>query len=573
MTDLTPVPELSPVPQLEVNTIALAGTGNPMNQQAQALLNRNQYLVDEAAGRVNVLRHGASVLLEDNTSQFIAADAEAASKGWTVYVPGVPSSPGFIVGNLTLTAPLTGSGKNSKITRLTGTSGDWLTIGNANAHVIGINADGVFIAGNGIEVNGFDDVVIYKNILTRIGGLSIHFNECDNLSIHDNKVTNCTNGITNVMPSGSLSAAISRGLSVKNNKIDQIAGTGIYLAGKQLDGDPNYHFTNNLVVDGEVSGNSIRNVAGHGIIGQSRRTTFANNVIISAGNSSGLQSMVIQGDMATVVGNVCEGGSGVGIDMGACTNSAVCGNTVRGKGEIGIELQSCKNTTCAGNTVESCGATVTGNNSAGIVISDGFFGPSFSTLAVVVSGNTVSPGPNPGKYGISVDNGAKECIVTGNYIAGAGSVGPLYVNSASKALVFGNVTGANESNNLVVYADEPNLVARNSTGNSNLVLTPQGTGRVQVASSDLAISAVGKGIRIKEGSNAKMGVSILVAGSVVVPNTSVTATSRIFLTGQQDGGTPGAVRVSARTVGASFTITSSSGTDTSTIGWNILEPS
>ena len=41
MTDLTPVPGASAVPQLETNTLALGGTGNPMNMQAQALLNRS----------------------------------------------------------------------------------------------------------------------------------------------------------------------------------------------------------------------------------------------------------------------------------------------------------------------------------------------------------------------------------------------------------------------------------------------------------------------------------------------------------------------------------------------------
>lgn len=43
MTDLTPVSELTPVVQLETNTLALGGTGNPMNSQAQALLNRDAY--------------------------------------------------------------------------------------------------------------------------------------------------------------------------------------------------------------------------------------------------------------------------------------------------------------------------------------------------------------------------------------------------------------------------------------------------------------------------------------------------------------------------------------------------
>lgn len=47
MTDLTPNPELTPVPQLEIGTIALGGTGNPMNSQAQALLNRIEYVREQ----------------------------------------------------------------------------------------------------------------------------------------------------------------------------------------------------------------------------------------------------------------------------------------------------------------------------------------------------------------------------------------------------------------------------------------------------------------------------------------------------------------------------------------------
>jgi hypothetical protein len=86
------------------------------------------------------------------------------------------------------------------------------------------------------------------------------------------------------------------------------------------------------------------------------------------------------------------------------------------------------------------------------------------------------------------------------------------------------------------------------------------------------IGTTGGGLAIKEGTNARMGVATLAAGTVVVPNTSVTASSRIFLTCEVPGGTPGFLRVSARTAGTSFTILSSSGTDTSTVGWVIFEP-
>lgn len=68
------------------------------------------------------------------------------------------------------------------------------------------------------------------------------------------------------------------------------------------------------------------------------------------------------------------------------------------------------------------------------------------------------------------------------------------------------------------------------------------------------------------------GTATLVGGTVVVSNAAVTANSRIMLTSQVDGGTPGFLRISARSAGVSFTILSSSGTDTSTVAWEIIEP-
>lgn len=44
MTDLTPASSFDNVIQLETTTLALGGTGNPMNLQAQALLNRTEFL-------------------------------------------------------------------------------------------------------------------------------------------------------------------------------------------------------------------------------------------------------------------------------------------------------------------------------------------------------------------------------------------------------------------------------------------------------------------------------------------------------------------------------------------------
>lgn len=93
-----------------------------------------------------------------------------------------------------------------------------------------------------------------------------------------------------------------------------------------------------------------------------------------------------------------------------------------------------------------------------------------------------------------------------------------------------------------------------------------------VTATTITVSTLGNGLLVKEGANAKQGTAVLAAGTVTVSNTNVTANSRIFLTSQIDGGTVGFLRVSGRTAGTSFTITSSSNTDTSTVAYEIFEP-
>lgn len=104
-------------------------------------------------------------------------------------------------------------------------------------------------------------------------------------------------------------------------------------------------------------------------------------------------------------------------------------------------------------------------------------------------------------------------------------------------------------------------------------IPPWSPGPLLVTGGDLVLGTAGAGLRLKEGgSSARMGSAVLVAGTVTVNTTAVTANSRIMLTGQNSSGAHGELSVSARVVGTSFTITSSSGTDTRTVGWIIFEP-
>lgn len=111
----------------------------------------------------------------------------------------------------------------------------------------------------------------------------------------------------------------------------------------------------------------------------------------------------------------------------------------------------------------------------------------------------------------------------------------------------------------------------NGAGATDSGLFRNGVARLGT-NSDFDVTVAGKGLRVAEGTNAKQGLAVLAAGTVVVATTAVTANSRILLTINVVGGTAGFLVVSARTAGTSFTILSSSGTDTSSVAWEIFEP-
>jgi hypothetical protein len=147
----------------------------------------------------------------------------------------------------------------------------------------------------------------------------------------------------------------------------------------------------------------------------------------------------------------------------------------------------------------------------------------------------------------------------------------VLTTAAADDILATRVTGDTVSR-FLLEADGSHSWGPGGASAADITLTRGAANRLDLAGADFRIATAGRGLRVAEGSNAKMGTAVLVAGTVVVSNTSVTANSRIFLTCQTPGGTPGFLRVSARTAGTSFTILSSSGTDTSTVGWMIVEP-
>jgi len=112
----------------------------------------------------------------------------------------------------------------------------------------------------------------------------------------------------------------------------------------------------------------------------------------------------------------------------------------------------------------------------------------------------------------------------------------------------------------------------NGTASRRTVLSGEQDGNVRASVGDLQIMTPGKGLQIKEGSNARMGSSVLVGGTVTVANTSVTANSRVLYSRGVPGGTLGELSCT-QIPATSFTILSTSGTETSTVTWLIVEPS
>jgi hypothetical protein len=195
-------------------------------------------------------------------------------------------------------------------------------------------------------------------------------------------------------------------------------------------------------------------------------------------------------------------------------------------------------TTTSGLYVRVNGATV-GPLTSGITTLSSI-GATPNANGATISGQTLNLQPASGSFGGVVTTGNQTFAGVKTFSDTSGST-----SSSTGALIVGGGVGIAE--NLNVF------------GNVG-------------SSGDLIASAAGKGIKIKEGSNAKMGTATLVGGTTTVNTTAVAANSRIFLTSQSDGGTVGFQRVSARTAGTSFTITSSSGSDTSTVAWIIFDP-
>ena len=126
----------------------------------------------------------------------------------------------------------------------------------------------------------------------------------------------------------------------------------------------------------------------------------------------------------------------------------------------------------------------------------------------------------------------------------------------------------------------PIYIKQNDDGTANIVDIGTGssvltvdssTGDVTVPTGNLKITTAGKGLQIETGAvTDRLGTSTLVAGTVTVANTSAVTADKLFLSRATTGGTTGHLSYTLSS-GTSFTINSTSNTDTSTINWLLVK--
>jgi hypothetical protein len=143
-----------------------------------------------------------------------------------------------------------------------------------------------------------------------------------------------------------------------------------------------------------------------------------------------------------------------------------------------------------------------------------------------------------------------------------------YNETASNTFYIGNIQQSSQANDRA-YSLLYGTFSGSAASLTGQQLTINGTLNVN---GNLALTTAGNKISIATGSNASAGTAVLVAGTVTVSTTAITASSIVILTCQVLGTVTVASALTKGTVvaGTSFVINSAVITDTSTIGWLII---
>jgi hypothetical protein len=243
---------------------------------------------------------------------------------------------------------------------------------------------------------------------------------------------------------------------------------------------------------------------------------------LNVGSQAGDPSSLTNGDVwyNSTSGNLRAriGGTSVSLGSGNISGTITAGRVTYGTGANTIGDEAAFTYNAASNLLTTDNAQV---NTSLVVNS--------AASAVNVSANAISFGSNGGSV---------------NVLASAGN---------GNSITIGAATGAGSGNN----GGDVRLSPGSSGGGAGV------NGFVKLLG---PVSQFANGT-----TDAWFGRTALTGGTATINNVRITANTNIFLTIQIPGGTVGSVYISARSVGTSFTITSTSGTDTSTVAWWLVE--
>jgi hypothetical protein len=334
--------------------------------------------------------------------------------------------------------------------------------------------------------------------------------------------------------------------------------TDLFIAGRRLGAGLNQTTQDNTVF-GYASGNTISTGTDNSFFGNQAGQLNSTGVRNSFyGNESGMNTSTGQNNTAYGDESLRQG---------------------NGSNRTTFGYASCYN--CTGSDVVAMGVNSMFSNTSGI--NNTAVGSGSSQNNQTGSGN-VAIGANA-LFGIStnshsfntaVGNSALRGNTTGLFNIALGDSAGVTNTTGSRNILIGNNVTASSATAFAEMNIGGLLFATGITGSGTTKAGSLGIGTVPTSDrvsidGNISLVTAGNKINIATGANASIGTSsAMVAGTITVNTTAVTANSKILLSVATASGTQGFLSVGTIVPGTSFVINSSGATDTSTINYLII---
>jgi len=485
--------------------------------------------------------------------------------------------------------------------------------------VVSLVDDMFFEGGDGSSISITTGTTAGGRVLTGFNGASISFLDSggeNTVSVGNGGVIVTLNGsVGDFMQVNGLakyaadySADYDDRTLVDKEYVDNNSGTGdINNGGNTTGGAITIGTNDNFALNFEtnnITRQSIATDGAHTISANHTATTSVKNALtIQVNNDSGAGgngyggAILFQGESSTTVNRDMVKITGEWQVATDASRLARCRIYGIGAGQVLVEMVRFDNNIGPNMVIGGTGMVYSSNS---ITTSSGNISLTNSAatgdINLTVSGSTVGNTINVGGLtSFSQTTGNKSVTTFANSFSVASGSATFYNIRISPTI---NQTGsASGATGAIIFA--PNLTSIGSkwsaltsaTSNANALFIKQtgansysthvgafGFGAATVPTDKLevtgnvALLAAGNKIKIATGSNASVGTATLVGGTVTVNTTAVATGSTIFLTCNTPGGTQGFLSAPSASItnATSFVINSSSGADTSTVNWWII---